>query len=644
MEYSTLVSLAFLKVNWDSNHLGYLDNFLPILYESIRIQEKLEISAPDLQTTINQNFGLSIPIHVIRTMLIRAHKKGMVEKRDRIFYKNPEKIDDLTFQLNQSRVEVIYKNVIDRLCLFAEVEYAIKLTKQKAEELIIAFIAYNKFDINNFSEESIVPMPRRLEKKEKFLISDYIAKVVRIDPQLREYFQTLVIGYLLANSLFLPDPNQLQAKFNRLWVYFDTPLLMYALGYDGKDFQDPVRELLELLYMFGARLCCFKHTVEEIRGILVGCSQNRENQNFYRTRYSTQISLLRCSSSDLLLESENIEKRLESIRIKVVDRPIFVQENENVDEVELRDAVNNKVRYTRDAALDKDINSILSIYRIRAGRMTSRLEDSRAIFVTTNSSLCNAVNGLFYDHLGRDLVPPCIHDFSLTTLVWLKTPLKFPELPLARIIADSYAAIQPSPAFLARWMSEIDKLAQKENIDKDDYYFMKYSTEVHTALMETTCGDEQVELEGKVPQIIERAKQKIVEETKNDFEEEIDKISRSNVKLSDELAETKSKDLLRLQRIDNEAYKRGKFCRNVFSFIRFIFSLTLIGTSFIGFSIKEAFTNKQIGLIILGVVLLIFQILDKFCDLGFISVISVERKIELYFANKLKAKLQNLLE
>src|SRR5207249_4866764 len=104
-----------------------------------------------------------------------------------------------------------------------------------------------------------------------------------------------------------------------------------------------------------------------------------------------------------------------------------------------------------------DLDSLTAIYRLRQGEFPYRLELSRAIFVTTNSSLAKASSRFFREEYGdaASRVPHCTLDHVLAMIVWLKTPLKAPNLPRVRIIADSYAALNPPVALWKEYLDEI---------------------------------------------------------------------------------------------------------------------------------------------------------------------------------------------
>jgi hypothetical protein len=97
-------------------------------------------------------------------------------------------------------------------------------------------------------------------------------------------------------------------------------------------------------------------------------------------------------------------------------------------------------------------------------------------------------------------------DHLFSTLVWLKRPLSAPGLPAKRIVADCYAALNPSNELWKRYLQEIDRLQKHGDITEQDYYLLRYSASAKNALVNLTFGDPQVFSQGTVDEILGRAK------------------------------------------------------------------------------------------------------------------------------------------
>jgi hypothetical protein len=75
MSNPTILSLAILKVNWDEpESKDYLENFVPLVGECIRLSVDDVISIAELQQDLKTRFGLNIPQNALRSILNRLKK------------------------------------------------------------------------------------------------------------------------------------------------------------------------------------------------------------------------------------------------------------------------------------------------------------------------------------------------------------------------------------------------------------------------------------------------------------------------------------------------------------------------------------------------------------------------------------------
>ena len=111
-------------------------------------------------------------------------------------------------------------------------------------------------------------------------------------------------------------------------------------------------------------------------------------------------------------------------------------------------------------------------------------------------------------------------DYTLTNLLWLKKPIKAPDLPKKRIIADYYAAVQPSGQLWKHYIDEVDKLNKMGNVEPDDYLMLRYSMEARSALMEVTLGDDNAFVHGKVQDILNLIRKRISKSVEDELESE----------------------------------------------------------------------------------------------------------------------------
>ncbi len=554
MPNSLIVSLAYLKVNCDSNRNGYLDNFIPLVAECLRESTDDVISINNLQKTLQDRFGICIPLHVISSLLNRAKKRDYVILKNHVYYKNEDILNNLSFQSSQTKIQRIYSALIEDFQKFNREKYKREISEHTAEQIILSFISYNQVKIFQSNQDfKALPDYPLLNTAEKVVIADYITTAQLSNPQIYEYIETIVKGYMIVNALYLPDMITSNKKFQKTKIFFDTSFIIYALGYSGDEMVTPCTELLELLYANGAQLCCFQHTLDEIKGILNACSNRLGHID--DTMFGRSLQFFAShgyTASDIQLLISKLERKIEALRIRIIEKPDYNDHQYVISEEILGDLLRVKVNYPREGALTRDVDSIASIYRIRRGHSVFNIEASRAIFVTTNNTLARTINEFYYQDHENTTVSPCITDFTLTNIVWLKTPTKAPNLPMKRVIADCYAAIQPNDALIGRWIHEIEKLNKRGDLSVEDYYFMRFSDEARRTIVEYSLGNPEIISEGTVPEILQKVKRIITEEAEQ-------RVSKSKNDLADEVQRRKAieKEITEItQRNDQKEFDR----------------------------------------------------------------------------------------
>jgi len=103
-------------------------------------------------------------------------------------------------------------------------------------------------------------------------------------------------------------------------------------------------------------------------------------------------------------------------------------------------------------------------------------------------------------------VSPCLSDYALTNILWLKKPLAAPDLPRKRIIADYYAATKPDEYLWKRYVEEVKKLEAGGTVTPEDYYMLRYSPEAEDDLMRITAGEEEAITQVTVEEMLELAR------------------------------------------------------------------------------------------------------------------------------------------
>lgn len=640
-----IISLAILKLNWDvEGHKSYLDNFVPIVAESIRLSGSKVVSVPELRNVLQKEFGLTIPLNAIESLLRRVRKHGYILRKNGIYIPIQAKLEALNFHKIQQSVLQMHDALVRHLMIYVKEYHNAYWTTEQAERALLQFLEENDLiSLTSLSDKILSPQNNSMKISEKFLIGAFIQYLQNTHSHALEYLETVVKGNMLANALFLTVPGKEQKKFRQTQLYFDTPFIMFLLGYAGPERQAPCKELIALLRDSGAELGCFRHTVNEAKGILNAIG-NRLMRGDVADAYGPSVEYFLTQgllSSDIFMLVNRLEQDIQSFGIKVVEKPEYSQELYPyvIDEQRLKMELQEKVRYHNERAIDKDVESISAIMRLRRGRHAYELENSVAILVTMNSALFRVSRDFIAREINDpDAVPPAITDKTLTNLLWLKRPFDAPDLPRKRIIADCYAAIQPSDNLWAAYIREVEKLEQKGDITSEDYYMLRYSLESRRALMEVTLGEEEAFSQGTVEEVLRISREKI----RQDLKEKLEEYQRVNRALEQKVRYERSR---RDMEVSKQRSKIQHLSRKVAAVLaRSVgigLGLLLVGGSvFTFFSMPLPRWDVARGMVIVALLLLfLYGIVDLVWGS---SLISMMRGFEVLLAKRIEELLQSM--
>lgn len=328
MAHSTLVSLAVLKVNWDHEQKSYLDLFVPFVAEAIRTLSPEVVQTADLQAAVEQRFGLAIPEFALKSILERVRKAGYVVRRHRTYRPAHEALEKLGFEDRRTQLDERYTGIVSAVCDYAEQEHGLVWSEGDASSALLNYLRGHDLSLTVAARSgSTIPTVGKSPRNSDFVLSSFAADQQSSQPEQFALLETVVQGNMLANALFLPNPQDVQRKFRNTAVYLDSPLLLRALGYSGPALAGPPKELLDLLGKAGARVCCFEASVQEVRGMLEACASLmtqpkavvrfplRDTYNFFKDEGR--------SPSDVLLRAAEIEQALRGLNIHIMPRPQY---------------------------------------------------------------------------------------------------------------------------------------------------------------------------------------------------------------------------------------------------------------------------------------------------------------------------------
>lgn len=514
MHTATLTSLAILKVNVDQGG-DYLNYLRPFVLQVLADNRPERVSDAEVAKFIEEEFGLVIPSRSIQIVLRRLSKEKLLKRGHHIFV--PNSIEDPGMHVARADAARKIQATVDAVVDYAKQTSGLELSDDEAKQAICSFLSH--FDISCLRahlRDTAIPSVPGNHGRQSALVGKYVAHI-RGDPTLFDNFMVVVKGHMLANALLCPDLRS-STTFKGVTFYLDTPILVHKLGLEGGGKKAAVDELTRLLHELGGKVATFSHSREELDHVLYGAAQNVDTPNG-RGGIVVEARRAGTTKSDLLLLRETVDERLATEEIEVKSTPAHDREFQ-IDERIFEHILDDEVAHYNDRAREYDVQSVRSVYVLRGHKPATTLERSRAILVTSNIAFAKAAWRYGQDEEASKDVSSVISDFSLANIAWLKAPMDSSSLPVAEVMAYSYAAVQPSTALMNKFLKEIDKLVARGTVSTRDHQLLRSSRSTYDNLMDLTLGDEAALTHESILQTLERVKEDLQGEQAEKVSEE----------------------------------------------------------------------------------------------------------------------------
>jgi hypothetical protein len=535
-----LINLAVLKVNWDEKR-DILTNFMPLVGYAISKLEHDIVSTEELKSTIDQVAQFHIPSGALELLIRRASRGpyNFVRRESHAFRRNNTSSAKIAFEEYREIAKSLFDELSARFQDFCDEHFP----SDHGDETAHAFYEI-LFDVaprviqssTLFLDDELALDVSSLRFRAASFVQDAVDNNRPYVAVIESFFQ----GAIIAESFYYTSPESVSSRFRDVKVYYDTRLVSYILGYSVNPEVAGAQELHALVTDTKARCAIFDHTFKELEGIFQAALHRRRvgQQLTFRPGDTFDYFVQKAFSvSDIELEIARLPERLAELGIRIDAHPAYTIEL-GIAENLLSDKISEEISYINPEALRVDIASLTSIYRLRRGRRQNYLESCKAIFITTNKDLARASTKFFNKEYGTSDAPICMNDHVFCMLVWLKTVDKKKGIPKNILVANSLAALQPNFDLWEKYIREANRLRTRGDLKERDYELLAHSLEARQALMYVTSGDERAFTTGSVTQVLERARNAILEESAAE-------LSRTN----EDLLEQKRKTSAALEKI-----------------------------------------------------------------------------------------------
>ncbi|WP_148650523.1 hypothetical protein [Lysobacter capsici] len=504
-----------LKHWFDNKNQDYLDQLRPFVTHVL--PGVGEIANPSkVATSVSAEFGLFVPVLVVERMFGRLQRSGVLLRQDGAWYvKTMVKDNDLE-RRRQDAAEDIASVVAEfkEHCLRL---FEIDVTDEEAAIALVGFVRRFSVEcLRSFTRSSA--LPRIISSaKEDVWVGSFISEAHKLDSSLWKEIRTLFGSVLLTNAFICPEPDMVTTKFRTVYFFLDTSLIISLLGLHGETDARKVTELLKLIKRLEGSVFVFEHTLDETRAVLKYVETNF-NSSSSLNRVIRQLRDDGRGRSDVVLISATLEERLKVAGVRIRTTPNY-DERYQIDEKELEGCLDDDIGHLNEKALLHDINSVRSIYVLRSGSRPRKIEDSKAVFVTSNFKFAKAAD--VYSRrfeFSRD-VSPVVTDFALANICWLKSPAHADELLTLELLASAEAAFSPSSDEWQAVLKECERLRREGVITTDQETLVRENLVSRDDYVSLTTGAGNDFDSGVALEIVRRAEERVSAPLRNELDE-----------------------------------------------------------------------------------------------------------------------------
>ncbi|MCY3688050.1 MAG: hypothetical protein OXG90_03575 [Gammaproteobacteria bacterium] len=539
---STLINLAILKVDLDEGGRKYLDNFIELTANLLRKNIPDPINPSNVALLFEAEYGLRVPEQGVQLVLKRLKRKGYLKLENNCYeiIKELPAIDlHKKEAIAQKHIELVYKELKE----FAKENYSVEWNDIDVDQAILGFLGRFSVEcIRAYVFSTALPESPKKDSKDQFIVSKFIQKSYEERGEIFSSIIVLIKGQMYANALICTDLESIEKDFRKVTFFFDTPVVLSAIGIQSQANTAATKELMTLLQNLKGKLAVFDHLVEEIENVLQFAETNIDNPEF-NNRTIRHFRDSRTGKSDIAIFRNHIEEHIRNAGLNIYKTPRHVRAYQ-IDEVGLEKKLKDGLNHKGTSGSKYDTESVRSIFTLRKGSIPKRLEDCASVLITDNSKFARIAFEHGKEQNSSREVSTVITDYSLASVAWLKAPLGSPSLPEKELIAACYAALEPSIPLWDKYLSELNSLEQRREIGVDDLIVLRSHGIAANELMEVTLGDEAALVEGSMRQIHGRVQAALVEkqlEKLSKVEEDRQALADKNKSMEKQSDETKAK-------------------------------------------------------------------------------------------------------
>lgn len=552
---------ALIKSLFDQGE-DYIDSFWPFTIKVLPT-DKGFADLNIIQKNVKEIFDLQIPLYTLETILKRAQRKNYVERHVGQYRITPKGLKYLDSFETDKEVERRLNALFDDVKQFLDERLNTSTSLDKIREALVSLIYKNIEPLIEFFKTSSVSIEPAISIKattsfKKNLI-EYIESAENRKPEHYKILQDIFRGAIISTILNSQEPSKVNkirtSKFKPCQIFLDTNLVFSILGLHTSEFNEPAKELFNLLKEGRFELKVFSFTVDEICRVINGYLEEEP-------RYPTTIMVDSLYSSlkrkgwtktDAREFVANIEETLSKSGVQV----------EWVNEIDLNNynPRNGDLRSLMAGAEYKPLQGVVSqnhdlaaIEKINELRKhpVRNITDSKFIFLTSDKRL-SRFNLKEMRHQEIGTVCEVILDSLLTNILWLKNPNA--KISLRSMIAAYSRDLFIKRRVWERFYEALRKVKQEQNVSDEAISMLFYHNYIEDSLTEF----DEAQIDEITPEFVlteiegaAKSKEKEAEEKEREF------IQRLNEKVSEKERQKNQEWLEKVENIKNDLREVAK--------------------------------------------------------------------------------------
>lgn len=513
----TLFGLALLSHNWDNHKKDIFDSYVPLVCQTIMDKSHNLTSREKTQSDLLENYGINISLGACESLLKRMVKNGLLTKNttnEYLVHSNP--VNEAVKYSEREDLNRGFRLLVIEIKKYSKEVFSIKLSSEEIELGLINFFRDNDLDLlfANNDGKSVLPNTKE-SRKAKYIIAKYITDSQNSDPERFQVILKLAQGYAIASLITYHDIQSYSGNLVDVEIYLDSPIIFSLLALNGESNLMLARELVEALNTNHGKLRIFEINYGEVIKTIQDTIR-RLNENDYVLAKSSRVlrTALRenISSQQLQIKLNQLEEILTKYKIEKRDIPSVDEWKYQIDENKLTNIIgelyqgsdSKHIPWYRANQIDRDVDAIGGIFRIRKAQQAISLKNSKAIFLTNNDLIAFATRKYEQSEWPyKSTIPACVTDIFLSTILWANYPTKNDALNITQLMSECYNIIELDNRLLNRFYDDITKMHKENIITNEQFYLLNSSNIAYSLLEKKTLNDIEIYTDKTPREILE---------------------------------------------------------------------------------------------------------------------------------------------